>query len=551
MVFSLPTRRRPRRALWRIIAALGFCGLALPACRRDRTAAPQPLEALFAPQAAALIVDDISVVAHATDAFCKGLTVRTGAAAYAKLREAARSQLGFDPLAPESLAQAGVRTSGSLALFVEPNMAQPLVAIPVDAPATFDAALKGLLSRLQGAGETTVQTLHGQQITTVGRPFGNTVAPSAHWLHHRGYTFVVRGDGLAALSAFAQRRAGAAHANLDADEPHRTDRQALPPGPITVTAHTRAEHASPGAQLTARARIDGRGLAADARLRLLDFPPQVQTAFGAGLPVMPLAGLVDDDALALGLSRGAQGRYGAQAAAATASLGSLAWGRAAPLQAHAQTFLQSALMPHLVGPVAISIHPRPTTVAAPAASLPRHFGGIVSQLQVAAVVEVDELPGLENLLAAQPKQLAAAGVHVQVAHPTIGGRQVTTYSIDSGPIPMGWALWPPYLVGAVGDGRLLRTLQVLAAGPTPLGQPAPTGVAHLWQEQPGSVFLWRGDAVAAALRQAVPAGAGLEGLLAAAAEVLHTLGNVALGLRTEAQDTFGVPLRIELREQLQ
>lgn len=563
---------RQKRRTCQILLALGFVSLGSgPSCQRAKSVV-SPVQTLAQPQTPmALWVGNVGLAAQNTDAYLAALTRRAGSHAVEKLRQSLVVQLGFDPLSPESMAQAGLRADGGAMLWREPGLAQPLLALPCGDAKKLEQTLQAIVAKRDGATQLSRASVQGQQLSTLGRPFGQTTAPSAHWTHISGYTIVAPADGLSALQAFIERRAALGKSpaqNLDV-APGAADVQALPEGLAYVALQAELPPGAPDSQepqhrVTAAWRWDAQGFAADMRLREASVTHTQLSHVLAGAPVGPLAGLVTADAWALWLLRS---EYGADAAAqmrtTLANLGVL--GMTKPAQEVLLTLFE-ALGPTLAGPCAISLHPPSDVSTARLLADLAHPHVMAQWLQLAAVAEVQDPNRAARALQSLPQILQGHKLGVSEHTQVVGSRQAHIYSLQSPSTPMHWALFGTHLVWGSGQDGLMRALQTLAQGPSSLAQPEAGSVLRLWHQTPGPLFVLRAGAIAHSLelmaKGPAPDGsamgaAGLGAMMSGAADVLQTVGDIAIGFSSDAlpgpasNPNLAAPVRVSIRQQMQ
>src|SRR5512133_652113 len=149
--------------------ALLAVALAVPACRGGRRGAP-PERWVPAGVRLAVVVPEAGRAARELAALHATLSAFPGAGDLATVRGALAAQLGFDPLDPDALADAGLdrRRGAALALTGRDAGAPPLLVLPVkDAP-----KLEGLLARLARdrlGAETRTAESHGAATAVVFR----------------------------------------------------------------------------------------------------------------------------------------------------------------------------------------------------------------------------------------------------------------------------------------------------------------------------------------------------------------------------------------------
>lgn len=569
----------------RIVLALGpllLMGLvAMASCRKAPEARPTVQSLARAQTPMAVWAPKLGQAAQHTDAYLKALTRRAGSQALGRVHASVVAQLGFDPIDEASLQTAGLEPQSGIMLWRESPEASPLVALPCRDPKKLDATLKAIIEKRGGGAIVSRTRWQGLDIITVGRPFGQTTAPSAHWLYTDGFAVLTQGEGLGALQAFAQRRQalGRQPKAHPVDSLGGPDVLELPQGLAYVAIE--GPHKAPSAQaplgsnalprpevpthrLTASWRWDEQGLAADMRLRdgLLTHD-NLHSMFG-GAPVGPLAGVVGEDAWALWLTRAASGeRLHHRLQTTLARLGQL--GLTPPAEALVLA-VEEAIGPSLKGPVALGLHPKAGVTAAQLIGQLTRPKGLIQATQLAAVAEVSDPNKAFSGLKALPPIFASHQLKVVASAQSVAGRQAQVYTLEGLGLVVQWALWDGRLVAALGEGRLMQALMMLAQGPTQLAAPQEDSVLRQWHHTPGDVFVLRAATLGHFLELLAHApdaagqmgqAAGLAALMSSLSDVLHTLGDVAIGVADDstsgddAQAPLGAPMRLRLRQVMQ
>jgi len=152
---SAPARRRLL-----LLAALGALA-ANPACRRPASG-PPPERFLSARAQGVVLAPELGRAARELSSLGETLAAFPGLAPQlARARAALTAQLGFDPLDPAALAQAGLDPSRGAALGLEPGAgagAVPVLVLPVGDAGRLEGLVERLARERLGAPDRTVQS---------------------------------------------------------------------------------------------------------------------------------------------------------------------------------------------------------------------------------------------------------------------------------------------------------------------------------------------------------------------------------------------------------
>jgi hypothetical protein len=152
-----------RRALPLLLAlSLGAAG-----CQRKRPY-PPPERYLPADAALAVVVPALGAAARQAGALYRTVAEAPPAAQLAEAYAAVRSQLGFDPLDPRGLEQAGVDPNGSAAVALGGG-ATPLLVVPILDLGRFDSTAARLARDRMGATERVAFKLKGIEVVVFRR----------------------------------------------------------------------------------------------------------------------------------------------------------------------------------------------------------------------------------------------------------------------------------------------------------------------------------------------------------------------------------------------
>ncbi|HET6923061.1 MAG TPA: hypothetical protein VFI16_07935, partial [Anaeromyxobacteraceae bacterium] len=335
-----------------------LASLAAPACRPEADG-PPPERWLPADGSAAVVIPGLGQAARQLGAVYRTLVTVPAAAPLADAYAALKAQLGFDPLEPRGLEEAGLDPAGGAALSFSRGR-PPVAVLPVADLGRFDATARRLAHDRMGAGRRVATMGSGHQVIAYRR---DAAAPIALVYAVAGrYALVATGaDALAAVTAAASLEESR---SLWKSAAWAEAREALGPGypalafaPARSPAMADLPAARDGAALGVRA--GGGGLGVRLALRLApDRAPGWAALAGAGSEAARSAGLAEarlvapDAALAV--------RWGGDLAAL--------WGRAHPWMparltralGSARLDLESELLSGLGPGAALSLSMAPT-----------------------------------------------------------------------------------------------------------------------------------------------------------------------------------------------
>ncbi len=441
-----------RRASLALAAFLTISG-----CRRE-AGGPPPERWLPADGSAAVVIPELGQAARQLGAVYRTAATVPAAAALVDAYAAVKGQLGFDPLDPKGLREAGLDPAGGAALSYARGR-QAVAVLPVADLDRFDATARRLARDRMGAGQRVVAQGGGRQVVTF-RPRASAPAALAYAMAGR-FALVATGAGSPAAVAAV---AGLGEAGSLWKSTAWTEAlAALGPGQTAVgfaPAHSPAladfPAACDGAALAVRGSMSGLGV----RL-VLPLAPDRVPGWAA------LAGPGSDPARAAGLEE-------AQLVAPDAAL-AIRWGgdlaalwhrahhrlpaRLAGALASARLDLERELLSGLAPGAALSLSIAPTFTlaefASPSVDLRRADPFHLVRLEIAARVR-------------DPQRVRAFSARVARAAPRWGARVVSrgaTWTLAYGKGQLGWSLQGERLLVAGGPGRLEALQRRAAQGP--------------------------------------------------------------------------------------
>ncbi len=550
--FKTNLRRHARGGVWQ----LGFCLSALLAtahCRGCGAAGPPTLLHMAPPTSPAVVwVADLGRAVAGLQQFANRATQKGGGAALKRLHTAMVGHLGFDPLSPEDYAKAGIQTDKGLLVFMESPTDEPILGFGISDRDKFDRAFKELLAQSDGADS--IQTTHheGHSIITAGRPFGSEIAPTVHWSHLGSYVLLSRAKGLPtmqkALGRLTPTAQPTAH-TLATDPLFMHGQKHVAPGHVFVFVNPEnGNNTTNNTAIVSSITLDTTGIRCDTfmGLPIVD----LQGALGTE-PTLPLASRIDADAALVVLTRAAK-PAGLRALRQYPPLTPWLNRALSAIPSDVSLDVEKDILGNLSGPLTLSVHA--ANMAQGLADLLQHWRGpqgLLDLLQVAMVAELNNSQAMQAALDTLAKDLKHRGVAVRARPHTTAGKAHLIYEPDVEAPRIGWTVFDKYYVYGAGAGRLDATLARLTQGPSSLPATLQKTVGGVLASQAGSVAILRGAALAEGL-QGLTMGndpstrIGTAAVIASANEMLHTLGDLAVGLSAEADG-----LRVQVREQLQ
>jgi hypothetical protein len=155
-----------------------------------------------------LLVPAVEGLATGIEGFTTRATEEAGRQAVTRLRAGLTQQLGFDPLDPATHTTAGIDAKAPALIFTEAYHREPILALGVSNRDRFDAALRAMIARTDGANQHTTTEQHGRRVHALGRPFGTEVVPVVRWSHVGRFALLARASGAPALDAVLERLGG-------------------------------------------------------------------------------------------------------------------------------------------------------------------------------------------------------------------------------------------------------------------------------------------------------------------------------------------------------
>lgn len=547
-----------RRSIARIAVVALVVGLA--DCRGCRDEGPASILDLAAPEArAAVIVPDLGALASGIDEFARRATRRAGGAALAHVRTSLEQQIGFDVFDVGKYQGLGLAEHGGCLAFTEGNETDPLLAFTVSDRAKFDATIRELIEKTDGAGKHTSRSIHGFTVTTASRPFGDELVPAYHWAHVGRFVLTARQEGKAALEAalarLAARKPGDAPTTLRGDRLFRSLSPKVPAGSMSVYARGNAAGDLPSgfdagagavAMMTS-ATVSAEGFSSDTFIEL--DVTGLEEALAAP-PVKDLAGRVAVDAAAIALTRAAK-PDGVRAMRVYPSGGKWVDQALAPLEQAIGVDPEKEVLPLLAGPLAVSVHLADLSDLPDRLRRRRSLASMLEMLHVAVTAELADPKGFRALLERSRAKLAERGIVLRTRESDAAGSKATIWEPDKPEPKIGWAIVGNQYVYGAGAGRLDATLAQLGKGSSGLASQLAGSVGGELAGEPNtSVIILRFAKIAEATSKISlgeqGANFGAAALVGTALELLRSLGDVALAVSGE---TGG--LRLRIRERLQ
>jgi hypothetical protein len=440
------------------LALVLLAGLAVPACRRE-AAGPPPERWLPAEGSAAVVVPGLGEAARQLGAVYRTVATVPAATALADAWAAVKLQVGFDPLEPRGLEEAGLDPAGGAAVSLARGR-PPVAVLPVADLGRFDATARRLARDRLGAGQRVATMGGGHQVVVFRREAAAAAPPALAYAVAGRYALVATGPGAAAAvtaaaSLEAARSLWRSAAWAEALAGLGPGYPALAFAPARSPALADLPAARDGAALGVRATSGSLGVRLWLRLAP-DRAPGWAALAGVGPEAARAAGLEEarlvapDAALAV--------RWGGDLAAL--------WRRAHPwlparltrALASARLDLESELLSGLAPGAALSLSIAPTFTLAefssPSPDLRRADPFRLLKLEIAARVR-------------DPARVRAFSARVAQAAPRLGARVATrgaAWTLGFGKGQLAWSLQGERLLVAGGPGRLEDLERRVAGG---------------------------------------------------------------------------------------
>lgn len=510
----------------------------------ERSAPTGVLTLAPADASVALYVPHLETFTQDALSFVTTIEAKAATDALSRVRRALSTELGIDPLAPETLEKVGLRPGGEALIYVPHREDSPILMLPVARPADFDRSVRMLVEKLDGANRHELQTVGHSQLHIVGRPFGDAVVPVVAWAHHHGYAHMAAAQGIDPLrrrlaSKDSQPAQGAALSTQWRPAASKPEHR--------LWAALRTPTAS--ATLT----LGAGGLTVEAWLPLGD--PTLPAVLKAPAP-SALARQLGDDALLFALTHAVRPEVW-DTVRADASIAAFAGRALVPLTRATGLDLERQVLPLLAGPLSAAVYLGDAAMLAPMLRRGVRSARLsLDLIQVAIVARVRDADGMLTLLRRSQQLLAAKHIAIDEHRETLGG--VTAHIFAPGKLDrarLGWALWGDTYVYGAGTGRLRATLSRLA---TPVddstGVSAPilrSRTIAAWMDEPDtSVLVFRAAELGGRLRALLggsdaTADPALGGTIDAALRLFEAVGDI--GVRIDAHPDG---LRLRLRQEL-
>ena len=502
------------------------------------------------------MVPSLTTLAKNLGAFTSAATKRAGKEALDGARRSLVEQLGFDPFTPKGFKASGVDPDRGIVMFTEGNAAQAILAVHVDDRAAFGNWLKGMAQRA-GASKVTSETRDGVTFDLASRPFGTESAPTLAWGFVGDDALIASADAIdsfvVAMKRLGTRQSGAAVAStpLTKDPTYLALSSKVEGGDVRVFARGAPPVDGEKAQsagIVASLSLGGTGLRLDS---FVDFKVEGLAAALDGEPPLPLGKRVEDDAVAVALTRIAkpEGIAALRGSPLTKDGVEQALDR---FKRATQLDLENDLMKVLAGPLTVGVHVMDLNDLPQALARRLGMNAVLEFVHVTISAEVKDREALITLLDRSKGQLEEQGNKVNKRSATIGGKEAVIYEPSGDRPSIGWGVIDNFYVYGAGRGRIERAMaQVLPQAPGGVAPKLTSGVANeLGQARGSFLVVVRAAALAdnvAKLQKSQDAVVmAVMPMVSQGIEVLRTIGDVAVAAKVEKDG-----VRIEARQKLQ
>ncbi len=552
---------------------------ALSGCEGCDTA-PKPLplvELIPAHAQAVLIVNNISEFTGGIDGFLGQATVKAGGRLLQRFRSRLKNELGFNPVDAAAFRKAGIEPERGLALFSLQGRPLLLVAVDPKRTSTFDKALAIFVEKLDGANKLNIEDIKVEntnlRINTIGRPFGDATIPIVRWTHVPGFALLSRPDLSATPSAdFAQHitalrterpKNSATPIGLGSNSSFSTLRSRLGKAQLLMFAQQNADKPLPwfsallplqkGAASMTALRISAEGLSIDvlAQVGKSTTAEEKPTNLNAllGEPPADLLNDVEEGAVVVALSRAGHKRaLDALRNSSDPALNDAVEKMLARIKTVTGVDVAADIAPHAEGSItaAIYIDDVQGIVERIAKNL-RNVRGLLNKIQLVLSAKLNNPDALWASLLKAQSHLKQRGISLSDTGPKKSQTHVRTMEPSSGSGSIGWGIVDNTYLYTAGPGRLQRAL-LFHGAPSETSTPASpqsikldkTSAAQaLLAEKTTGVLIVR-CAILADIAGSIKLGSGgfvigASAILHNIAEILRTIGDVAISLRPEDQ----------------
>lgn len=490
-------------------------------------------------------VPNLEALLLGADAFAHRATQKAAGALLERFQKGLEQQIGLNPFAPGAAARVGIDAKQGAVMFLEPGHDEPIVALALTDRKTADAALKGLMEKLDGANKEEHWAVAEREATTLGRPFGDKLVPVVHWLHLGDVALVVRGGGKEALAAAVQRLEHALRTEgVPAPSPLERLGAKVPVGQVYSYTRGLAQAAgAPPAETMSRFQVAAGGFESDTYVALA--VPGLKEALGATVP-LELARTVEPGASAV-LLTGSARPEGLQALRNLPELTGFVDAQSGRIARLVGLDIEKEALPLFAGPLAVAVH-LDDVGSIPERIQKRRFSTLMDVVQVGIVAELKDPAAMLAVLHRAKDALTEQGVKLRARKAKLSGKATIIFEPDTDKPKIGWTVVDGRYVYAAGPGRLDKLLAHLRAPGDGMLPELQKGIGAALAQTPGaSVVVLRGESIAAAASQLqLKRGFGIGELVDAAAALVRTLGDVAMSITAEPDG-----LRVQVREALQ
>ncbi len=520
---------------------------------------------------AVLHIKDTVVFAHGLDAYTKRLTTRAGGAIIKKMRQSFTKRLGFDPLQPEKLKEAGVDAQKGLVVFNEEGSVEPVVGFSVTNESRFNKALTAMVAKVDGADKAETEKYADLQIHSIGRPFGTAIVPVVSWTVLGGHALLVRGNAKDVLKKVIDRLSAkpdpaqpqAKKNTIMDDSAYAALHGKVKSKPFTffvrgstgdmvggVAGRMASElHSDSITSLT----VNAAGLEADSFVSLkID---GLSTAL-SGPGTASLLGKIEAGPAIVAMTQSAK-PDGLNALRTLPPISKAIDKFLEPLNRASGLNAEKQALPLLKGPLTVAVYLR-DVAQIPQMVKRKSIRGILDVVHVALTAELKDEPGMEKLLVKSFDDLIKRGLKLRKIKEKFADKEALIIEPEAGPALIGWGIWNGHYVYGVGRDRLRSTLMHLANKEkdekhAAFSKSIRDGAAGQSLGEAGeTVIVVRGSVLADAATEAVKGDGtfGLAAIVGSAANLLKSIDDISIGVSAlggDGKSDGGLRVRIRQR----
>lgn len=551
-----------------------------------------PAHALsLAPQdsTGAIWIPDLHAFSQGTGDFLTHLTKQAGGSMLERLRQNLADEYGADPLDPNAFAQWGIDPQAGALLFTQHIDTPPVLVIGIKDGARLRQWLKERGSKAGYAATPQETKIGDHTLYAIGPMVDNQMTPAWHYAVVGRFILLTRASGRATLEGALHAWQASCNqsgvnsdvpAGLLANEAWQRLSKAVAPGTMilfnrdinhvssgqpTVASAQAADGAAPPSKPTHKAmpsmfslQLNGTGINIDGVLE------GMAPVMGSEKPIpapITIASHWDPQAVIVVFADIHTGlRMLTHAQQHSQPQHQALVGQVVGFQKVIEMLLEQAvglnvrndILPQVGGPLALSLRIADPVQLMRSVQSSDPATALLAALDLSYVMHVNSHEGAAKLLQQMDKMLASHKSQLTRRVEKLSDVTITTYAPKgSTDLPRaGWALWNDQLAVKVTRGDITPFMVQARSGQGGLTQALKEGVAAPFATQEGTQLFWlRGQVLSQMLNtigQDPAMAGGMGGIISAVSQVVHTIGDIAIGVRPEGEN-----VRWQLRETLQ